>query len=876
LDSSFPSESVEKKGRWVGIEEYVGDALTYRILTDDTNKVIPRSAIRSALASGERNLRANPDSGEISGIKPIKIVKDRHDHLDSDLDESVMSRTPHLPTIDPNDLIGRTFLMSQNEDGTRYRARVTNKIVEDTFQQAEDPAFERVKFLLEVDDEEKTAEIVGYNELVQRLNQQIQDEFTEDGEQIWKFRQISGHQGPLASTDPSYKGCNWNVLVEWETGEVTYEPLNVIAQDDPVTCAIYAKNNGLLDTPGWKRFKNIAKRQKRMLRELNQSKLRQVRRGVKYKFGIQIPRDYQEAVELDKKNGNTKWQDAVALELSQIDEYHTFEDIGKAIYKGNQIVNAPQGYKKIRVHLVFDVKHDGRHKARLVADGHLTSVPVETVYSSVVSLRSLRIVTFLNELNKLELWGADIGNAYLEAYTSEKLYIIAGPEFGQRKGNILIIRRALYGLRSSGRQWHGRFAECMNDLKFKPCKVDPDVWMRKAPSGRCYEYVAVYVDDLLISMEDPAKFCKALKERFNFKLKGDGPITYHLGLNYIREKDGILCQQPLQYIDKMMATYKQMFGGELPKKYKTPLDKGDHPELDDSELLDPEGIAHYLTMIGQIQWCIALGRLDLYSACVTMSSFRPAPRVSHLTRLKRIYGYILDTKHAAIRVRTDEPDFSMFPDQVHDWKHSICGEVKEQLPTDAPEPLGKEVVLTTYVDANLYHDFVTGRSLTAVLHLINQTPFDWYCKKQTTVETATFGSEFNAARSAVDQIVDIRTTLRYFGVPIKGKTHMFGDNQSVVTNSTIPHSVLNKRHQALAYHRVREAVASDMISFHHIDGTKNPADIMSKIWGFQQVWPQLKALLFWRGETKDISSNIAVRLHVASRGEYYISHGSGS
>jgi hypothetical protein len=180
------------------------------------------------------------------------------------------------------------------------------------------------------------------------------------------------------------------------------------------------------------------------------------------------------------------------------------------------------------------------------------------------------------------------------------------------------------------------------------------------------------------------------------------------------------------------------------------------------------------------------------------------------------------------------------------------------------------------VDANLYHDFVTGRSLTAVLHLINQTPFDWYCKKQTTVETATFGSEFNAARSAVDQIVDIRSTLRYFGVPIKGKTHMFGDNQSVVTNSTIPHSVLNKRHQALAYHRVREAVASDMISFHHIDGTKNPADIMSKIWGFQQVWPQLKALLFWRGETKDISSNIAVRLHVASRGEYYISHGSGS
>jgi hypothetical protein len=115
------------------------------------------------------------------------------------------------------------------------------------------------------------------------------------------------------------------------------------------------------------------------------------------------------------------------------------------------------------------------------------------------------------------------------------------------------------------------------------------------------------------------------------------------------------------------------------------------------------------------------------------------------------------------------------------------------------------------------------------------------------VETATFGSEFNAARVAVDQIVDIRNTLRYFGVPIKGKTYMFGDNQSVVTNSTVPHSQLNKRHHALAYHRVREAIASDMLSFHHIDGTANPADILSKIWGFQQVLPQLRDLLFWRG-----------------------------
>ena len=133
---------------------------------------------------------------------------------------------------------------------------------------------------------------------------------------------------------------------------------------------------------------------------------------------------------------------------------------------------------------------------------------------------------------------------------------------------------------------------------------------------------------------------------------------------------------------------------------------------------------------------------------------------------------------------------SMFPDQVFDWTYSVYGDVKEQMPTDAPKPLGRRVKLTTYVDANLYHDLVNGRALTAVLHMINQTPLDWYCKKQATVETATFGSEFVAARTATDQIVDIRTSLRYLGVPVHGKTIMLGDNESVVTNATMPHSKL--------------------------------------------------------------------------------------
>lgn len=94
--------------------------------------------------------------------------------------------------------------------------------------------------------------------------------------------------------------------------------------------------------------------------------------------------------------------------MKQINEYKTF------IVKGKN-GKLPEGSKKISVHLVFDIKHDGRHKARLVADGHRTDVPLTSVYSGVVALRGLRIVIFLAELNQLELWGTDIGNAYLRS-----------------------------------------------------------------------------------------------------------------------------------------------------------------------------------------------------------------------------------------------------------------------------------------------------------------------------------------------------------------------------------------------------------------------------------------------------------------------------
>ena len=489
-NQSYPSSSEERADRWVGFGEHVGDALTHKLLDDDTKKLLYRSAVRPS-DSAHPNKRLVSDGGERSqNPKPIVFVRSRQDNS--------QSATKPMAEYNPDDPIGRTFLLPKNEQGERLRATIKRKVIE-TSKLLDDQhknAIDKINFHLDVG-QGRAETIMSYVQILDHLDQQEQQE------DLYKYRAITGHQGPLSPQDENYKGSKYNVMVEWETGEITDESLSLIAADDPVTCAEYAKKHDLLHLDGSKRLKHIAKNQKQLTRAINQSKIRQVRSSAVYQFGFLIPKDYKQALQLDEQNGNSKWYDATKLEMDQINEYKVFQDHGKAQYdpRSRKASNAPNGYQKIRVHLIFAVKHDGRHKARLVAGGHLTPDPIESIYSGVVSIRSLRLVIFLPKLNNLEVWGAHIGNAYLEAKTKEKLYIVAGPEFEELEGHILVIYKALYGLKSSGLRWSQKIHDIMLDMDFSPSKADPCVWLRKAKCANKYEYVAIYVDDVLIACD---------------------------------------------------------------------------------------------------------------------------------------------------------------------------------------------------------------------------------------------------------------------------------------------------------------------------------------------------------------------------------------
>ena len=907
-------KSSEIRGRFVGFSWDVGHALTFKILTDDTQKIICRSRVRIA-NDDENNLKLDLLAGDVKERVYIRSKRDDKDDvtlptidLTSDpftVDETVdaqqqdksetdndsdplpmdlpLKDRPTVETVDedddlpdhlrsrrkpgdpnpddeprpflrnelrtenptlasqlpPEELVGRTFLMPPEEDGSRFRAKIIEEVNRNKDEGDQDP--EMIKFRAVVNNDYE--EIVAYNDIVDFIEQ----DQTWDG--VWKFREILDHQGPLKPSDKRYKGSSYNLQVEWETGEITWEPLSTKRKDgvydsDPVTVAIYADKHKLLNTAGWKLpgLKKRAKTQKRLIRAANQAKLHSYHTSPIYMYGFQVPRDHRQAMQLDAKNKNTMWRDAEELELSQQDEYNTFVD------KGPNYKPTPD-YKKIRVHFVYAVKHDGRHKARLVAGGHLTDTPVDSVYSSVVSLRGIRILTFLAELNGLEFWSTDIGNAYLESYTKEKVYIIAGPEFGEREGHVLLISRALYGLKSSGLRWHERLADVLRSMGFFPSRAENDIWMRD--KGDHYEYVAVYVDDLAIASKAPKSITDCLMQEHKFKLKGTGPIAFHLGCDFYRDKDGVQCYAPLKYIQKIIDNYTRIFG-QRPRQVLTPLVKGDHPELDTSELLGTDDIKIYQSLIGCLQWAVQIGRFDIATATMTMSRFRAAPRQGHMDRVKRIHGYLSKMRYGVIRMRVELPDFSSIPEKHYDWEYTCYHGAKEVIPKDVPKPKGKIVRLSSYKDANLYHDLISGRAVTGILHLANKTPIDWYSKLQSTVETATFGSEYSAGRTCTDQAIDLRLTFRYLGVPIDGAHFMFGDNETVVNTASMPHGKLHKRHNALAYHRVREAIAAGIIRFHHIPGHTNPADILSKHWDYPSVWPQLRPLLFYHGDTAEL------------------------
>ncbi len=620
----------------------------------------------------------------------------------------------------------------------------------------------------------------------------------------------------------------WELLVRWKDGSTSWIALKDLKESYPVQLAEYAVQARIAEEPafGWWVPYTLKKRNRIIAKVKSKYWVRT------HKFGIKVPKTIAEARQFDAENGNTLWWDSILKEMKNVRP--AFEN-----WEGSK-EDLPPGYQEIKCHIIFDIKmgENFRRKARFVAGGHTTEVPDSLItYSSVVSRDSVRIALTIAALNDLKVMACDIQNAYLTADCREKIWTIAGPEFGSEAGTIFIIKKALYGLKSAGAAFRSLLADTLMDIGYRPTKADPDVWLRPAVKVNGFEYyemVLCYVDDILSISDDPHSTLMALTT--TFKLKDDKieePEIYlgaQLGKIVVDEVE-CWTMSAEKYVNASVKNVEESLakrGLRLPTKVFTPLASDYRPELEASAELKSDGVQLYQELIGVLRWAVELGRVDMLLEASLMSTYMAMPREGHLQQLYRMFAYLKTTSKRKIAFDPHHPKIRERMFQKHNW-HDFYRDVKEAIPGDMPIPRGNPMSTHCFVDASHGSDRATRRSQTGILIFCNSAPIIWYSKRQNTVEASTFGSEFQAMKNAVELIEALRYKLRMFGVPIDGPTNIFCDNEAVYKNTSLPESTLKKKHHSIAYHRCREAVAAETVRVAK-EGTKtNLSDLFTKL-----------------------------------------------
>ena len=213
-----------------------------------------------------------------------------------------------------------------------------------------------------------------------------------------------------------------------------------------------------------------------------------------------------------------------------------------------------------------------------------------------------------------------------------------------------------------------------------------------------------------------------------------------------------------------------------------------------------------------------------------MSSHLALPRVGHLKEVFHMFAYLKAHSNTELVFDPTPGDFDRNLFERQDWSYSPYSYegLTEILPEGMPTPHGPSMTIRVYVDSDHAGDLITRRSRTGFIVFLNNSPIFWSSKKQGSCETRTFGSEFVAMKQATEYVRGLRFKLRMFGITVDEPAFVFGDNQSVLANTSAPASTLKKKSNAIAYHFVREGCARDEWRTAYINTHENVADLFTK------------------------------------------------
>ena len=887
------SEHDRELARWMGVAHRVGSDMCYWLMPVSGVPVV-NSSVQHVTADERRNpeithriedfntrLNTRLDDtnfalpgGDIDDFYPNDVyeIPTQEDAQNGDPnggDDDADDR-PEADDIDSYDnLIGATFLLDplKSPDNVATRATVvrrkTDYLGNPLGRAHANPLLDTREYEVELED--GTYDSYFANTIAENLYSQCDAEGREfnaikdiighktDGHALTK---ADGHRVVGNHLQPKKTTAGWKINVEFTDGMTSWLPLKDVKESNPIELAEYAILNHIDDEPAFKWWVPLVIRKRnRMINKVKKKYWRTT-----HKFGIRLPKTVAEAFQIDKENGNTYWADAIAKEMSKAKvAYIPIEGATPEEVRANK-VDQLRGFQEIKCRIIFDVKMDFTRKARFVAGGHMTETPNSLTYSSVVSRESVKIAFLIAALNDLDLMSCDIGNAYLNAKCRERIWFVAGAECGpDLQGCVCKLVRALYGLKSSGAAWRAMFSEfIVNIMGFKPTRADADVYMRRnIRNGGTpyYEYLLVYVDDVLVVSHAPEDVMVQIGNEFEIKNGEYGPPTSYLGagVSKVQLGNGQQCwsMDSKNYVKAAVDVVRGLLaedGRELKtskSKHEGPIPINYEPELDVTPHCDEEHASRYRQIIGILRWAIELGRVDILTEVSLLSQYQANPREGHLEALYWMMNYLHRYPTRRLIMNHTMPDIDESVFRHDDWT-DFYGEVVEEDPPNMPVPLGNPVQMSCFVDANHAGNKVTRRSHTGIFILLNNTPVIAFSKRQNTCESSTYGSELVAMRIAKDLISALRIKLKCFGIPISGPTNVFCDNNGVVQNTSIPESTLSKKHNAINYHIIREAVAAGIICVGKEDTTTNIADVFTKLVPFSRKYQLLSPFLWDR------------------------------
>ena len=499
-------------------------------------------------------------------------------------------------------------------------------------------------------------------------------------------------------------------------------------------------------------------------------------------YQLQVPDNDRDAL-----NGpyGEEWLKSMQSEFNSLLKNHTWD-----------LTELPKGQVAIGCRWVYAVKRDKegkvtKLKSRLVAKGcsQRFGVNYYETFSPVVRYENIRLVVALAVEHGIYLHQMDVSSAYLNGDLHDEVYMRQPPHFEDRKhpGKVLKLKKSLYGLKQSGREWNTKLNAFLMQLGFKSCISDRCIYTQR--SNGIYNIIVVYVDDLIVGSTSLTELERVKAEiSSEFECVDGGELSHFLGMEFHRDGNlGAITISQKQYILNALTECGMMNCKEV----VTPLESGCQLHCAD-EKCTKVNVTQYQSYIGVLMYLALSTRPDILLSVAKLAQHNCDPHSEHEKSVKHVFRYLKKTM-----------DFKLHYQKT-----------------------GKAV--ECFVDADWAGDTKDRKSFSGYVFVAAGCVFAWSAKKQNLVALSSTEAEYVALSNAATEVVYVRKLLTELGFPLNGPMTMYNDNQSaqcLVKNPTY-HS--RSKHIAIKYHHIRDMHSNEAIEVKYIPTDEMMADILTK------------------------------------------------